>query len=323
MRSLTITALACIAGILGVTAASAAQTYPARAVRIIVPFPPGEAADTIARLVAPAVSQRMGQQFVVDNRPGAAGQIGLQLLKQSAPDGYTIGMGQGGNMSVQPHTYAKLPYDALNDFAGVSLAATNYLAVVANPGAPFKSAKEMIEWAKKNPGKMSVGTNGEGGYPHLTMEFLARSAGFTFLHVPYKGAGQITTEAIAGQIQTGVGSYTSMSPHVQAGRLRLIAVTNNVRVPNKPELPIFADVVPGYDMRGWFGFVAPKKTPREIVQRLNAEINRAMQLPEVNAKLVDLGLIVQNESAEYFDKFLKGEYDKYGKLVRDIGLKPR
>ncbi|MGQ0522046.1 MAG: Bug family tripartite tricarboxylate transporter substrate binding protein [Betaproteobacteria bacterium] len=315
--------LAGIAGTLAVATPSEAQTYPTRAVRIIVPFPPGEAADTIARLVAPVLSQRMGQQFVVDNRPGAAGQIGLQLLKQAPPDGYTIGMGQGGNMSVQPHTYAKLPYDALNDFAGLSLAATNYLAVVANPGAPFKTPKDMIDWAKKNPGKLSVGTNGEGGYPHLTMEFLARSAGFTFLHVPYKGAGQITTEAIAGQIQTGVGSYTSMSPHVAAGRLKLIAVTNDVKVPNKPDLPIFAEVVPGYDMRGWFGWVAPAKIPRDIVKRLNAEINRAMQQPEVNTKLVDLGLLVQNESAEYFDKFLKAEYEKYGKLVRDIGLKPK
>ena len=315
--------LAGIAGMFGVAMPSEAQTYPTRAVRIIVPFPPGEAADTIARLVAPVLSQRMGQQFVVDNRPGAAGQIGLQLLKQAPADGYTIGMGQGGNMSVQPHTYAKLPYDALNDFAGLSLAATNYLAVVANPGAPFKTPKDMIDWAKKNPGKLSVGTNGEGGYPHLTMEFLARSAGFTFLHVPYKGAGQITTEAIAGQIHTGVGSYTSMSPHVAAGRLKLIAVTNDVKVPNKPELPIFAEVVPGYDMRGWFGWVAPAKMPRDIVKRLNAEINRAMQQPEVNTKLVDLGLLVQNESAEYFDKFLKAEYEKYGKLVRDIGLKPK
>lgn len=323
MRILSYCAIGLLAAVMGSTNTLAAQTYPVRAVRVIVPFPPGEAADIIARLVTPAVSQRLNQQFVVDNRPGAAGQIGLTLLKQATPDGYTIGMGQGGNMSVQPHTYAKLPYDALKDFSGLALAATNYLAVVANPGSPFKTPTEMIEWAKKNPGKLSVGTNGEGGYPHLTMEYLARSAGFTFLHVPYKGAGQITTEVLAGQIQTGVGSYTSLSPHVQAGKLRLIAVTNDVRVPNKPELPIFADVVPGYDMRGWFGFVAPAGTPRDIVKRLNAEINRAMQLPEVNAKLVDLGLIVQNESAEYFDKFLKREYDKYGKLVRDIGLKPR
>lgn len=322
-RVLALCAFALAAGFGAAPVFAAQPTYPVRAVRVIVPFPPGEAADIIARLVAPVLSQRLGQQFVVDNRPGAAGQIGLTLLKQAPADGYTIGVGQGGNMSVQPHTYAKLPYDPLKDFSGLALAATNYLAVVANPGAPFSNAKEMIEWAKKNPGKLSVGTNGEGGYPHLSMEYLARAAGFTFLHVPYKGAGQITTEVLAGQIQTGIGSYTSLSPHVTAGRLKLIAVTNDVRVPNKPELPIFADVVPGYDMRGWFGFIAPAGTPRDIVKLLNAEINRAMQVPEVNAKLVDLGLIVQNRSAEDFDRFIKQEYDKYGKLVRDIGLKPK
>lgn len=323
MKLLTLCALALVAGAFGSTGAYAAQPYPARSVRIIVPFPPGEAADIIARLVAPVLSERMGQQFIVDNRPGAAGQLGLQLVKQSTPDGHTIGMGQGGNMSVQPHTYAKLPYDALKDFAGLALAATNYLAVVVHPSAQFKNAKEMIAWAKANPGKLTVGTNGEGGYPHLTMEFLARSAGFTFLHVPYKGAGQVTVDVLAGQIISGVGSYTSQAPHITTGKVRLIAVTNDVRVPNKPDLPIFADVVPGYDMRGWFGFIAPAATPRDIVKRLNAEINRAMQLPQINAKLVDLGLIVANESPEWFDKFIRNEHAKYGKLVRDIGLKPR
>lgn len=323
MRILTLCALALFGGLFGATEASAAQSYPVRAVRIIVPFPPGEAADIIARLVSPVLSERLGQQFVVDNRSGASGQLGMLLLKQATADGYTIGMGQGGNMSVAPHTYAKLPYDALKDFSGLALAATNYLAVVANPGVPFKTAPEMIAWAKANPGKLSLGTNGEGGYPHLAFEYLARSAGFTFLHVPYKGAAQITVDVLSGQIQTGIGSYTSLSPHVLAGKLRLIGVTNDVRVPNKPDLPIFAEPVPGYDMRGWFGFVAPAGTPRDIVKPLNAEINRAMQLPEVNAKLVDAGLIVANESSEYFDKFLKNEYAKYGKLVRDIGLKPR
>jgi tripartite-type tricarboxylate transporter receptor subunit TctC len=195
--------------------------------------------------------------------------------------------------------------------------------VVANPNEPFKTVKEMIAWAKANPGKLTVGTNGEGGYPHLAFEYLARSAGFTFLHVPYKGAGQITTDVLGGQLQTGIGSYTSLAPHILSGRLRLIGVTNDVKVPNKPDLPVFADVVPGYDMRGWFGFVAPAGTPRAIVKRLNEEINRAMQLPEVKSKLVEAGLIVANESPEWFDKFMKTEYAKYGKLVRDIGLKPR
>lgn len=322
MKILTLL-LALFTSLFGFNGVFAAQPYPSKSVRIIVPFPPGEAADIIARLIAPIIGERMGQQFVVDNRAGASGQLGLTLLKQATPDGYTIGMGQGGNLSVAPHTYATLPYDPLKDFSGIALAATNYLAVVANPSAPFKTASEMIAWAKANPGKLSVGTNGEGGYPHLTMEYLARSAGFKFLHVPYKGASQITVDVLGGQIMTGVGSYTSLAPHILSGKLRLIAVTNDVKVPNKPELPIFADVVPGYDMRGWFGFVAPAGTPHAIIKRLNAEINRAMQQPEVNKKLVEAGLIIANESPEWFDKFMKNEYGKYGKLVKEIGLKLR
>lgn len=322
MRILTLF-LALFTAMFGSTWAFAAQTYPTRAVRIIVPFPPGEAADIITRLVVPAISERMGQQFVVDNRPGASGQLGLTLLKQATPDGYTIGMGQGGNLSVAPHTYARLPYDPLKDFAGISLATTNYLAVVANTSVPFKTPAEMIAWAKANPGKLTLGTNGEGGYPHLAFEYLARLAGFTFLHVPYKGASQITVDVMGGQLQLGIGSYTSLSTHVLSGKLRLVGVTNDVRVPNKPELPIFADVVRGYDMRGWFGFVAPASVPRPVIKRLNEEINRAMQLPEINSKLVDLGLIVANQPPEWFDKFMKNEDVKYGKLVRDIGLTPR
>jgi tripartite-type tricarboxylate transporter receptor subunit TctC len=292
-------------------------------VRIIVPFPPGEAADIIARLIAPVMAERMGQQFVVDNRAGASGQLGLGLLKSAPADGYTIGMGQGGNLSVAPHTYKKVPYDALKDFAPIALNATNYLAVVANPNAPFKGAADMIAWAKANPGKLSIGTNGEGGYPHLSFEYLARSAGFKFLHVPFKGAAAVVSSVLGGEVMTGIGSYTSLVPHIQAGRLRLIGVTNHQRVAENPQLPVFADIVPGYDMRGWFGVVAPAGTPREIVRRLNAEINRAMQQPDVNAKLVAAGLLVANESPEFFEKFLKTEYEKYGKLVRDIGLTPQ
>lgn len=217
MKNLMFCALALVVGTFAYPGFSEAQTYPTRPVRVIIPFPPGEAADIIARLIQPVISERMGQQFVVENRPGASGQIGLTLLKSATPDGYTIGIGQGGNLVVAPHTYKKLAYDPVKDFAA-------------------------------------------------------------------------------------------------------IAVTNDVRVPNKPNLPIFADVVPGYDMRGWFGFIAPAGTPPDIVKRLNAEINRAMQQPDVKAKLTTAGLLVANESADYFQKFIRSEYDKYGKLVRSIGL---
>src|SRR5574342_335567 len=284
MRQVRILAVAALA--LGFAAGALAQSYPSRPIKVIVPFPPGDAADILSRLIGPKMSERMGQPFVVENRAGASGQIGLEVLKNSTADGYTIGVGQGGNLVVAPHTYKKLPYDPLKDFVPVALLATNYLAVVANPGVPFKSAAEMVAWAKANPGRLTLATNGEGGFPHLAFENLAAMAGFTFQHIPYKGAAQIITDVMGGQVQLGIGAYTSLSPHVLFGRVRLIAVTNPVRVPNKPELPIFAEAVPGYDSRGWFGYVAPAATPREIVAKLNAEINRAMKLPDVSEKMI-------------------------------------
>jgi tripartite-type tricarboxylate transporter receptor subunit TctC len=308
---------------LGLASAALAQSYPSRPIKVIVPFPPGDAADILSRLIGPKVSERLGQQMVVENRPGASGQIGLEVLKNSAPDGYTIGVGQGGNLVVAPHTYKKLPYDPLKDFAPIAVLATNYLAVVANPGVPFKTAAEMVAWAKANPGKLTLATNGEGGFPHLAFENLAAMAGFTFQHIPYKGATQINTDVIGGQVQLGIGAYTSFSPHVLSGRVRLVAVTNPVRVPNKPELPIFAEAVPGYDSRGWFGYIAPAAVPRATIGLLNAEINRAMKLPDVADKMVAAGLIIVTESPEFFGDMIKSDYAKYGKLVRDIGFKPQ
>ena len=321
MRQVRILVLAGLA--LGFAAAAFAQSYPSRPIKVIVPFPPGDAADILSRLIGPKMSERMGQPLVVENRAGASGQIGLEVLKNSAADGYTIGVGQGGNLVVAPHTYKKLPYDPLKDFVPVALLATNYLAVVANPGVPFKSAAEMVAWAKANPGRLTLATNGEGGFPHLAFEHLAVMGGFKFQHIPYKGAAQIITDVMGGQVQLGIGAYTSLSPHVLSGRVRLIAVTNPVRVPNKPELPIFAEAVPGYDSRGWFGYVAPAATPREIVVRLNDEINRAMKLPDVSEKMIAAGLIIVTEPPEFFGDMIRSDYAKYGKLARDIGFKPQ
>ncbi len=300
-----------------------AQSYPSRPVKVIVPFPPGDAADILSRLIGPKVAERMGQPVIVENRAGASGQIGLEVLKNAPADGYTIGVGQGGNLVVAPHTYKKLPYDPLKDFVAVAILATNYLAVVANPGVPFKSAAEMVAWAKANPGRLTLATNGEGGFPHLAFEHLAVMGDFKFQHIPYKGAAQIITDVMGGQVQLGIGAYTSLSPHVLSGRVRLIAVTNPVRVPNKPELPIFAEAVPGYDSRGWFGYVAPAATPREIVARLNDEINRAMKLPDVSEKMIASGLIIVTEPPEFFGDMIRSDYAKYGKLARDIGFKPQ
>src|SRR5215475_3591028 len=190
--------------LIALAGSAAAQTFPTKPIKVIVPYPPGDAADILARLIGPKVSERLGQQMVVENRPGASGQIGLEVLKNSAPDGYTIGVGQGGNLVVAPHTYKKIPYDPLKDFVPIAELATNYLAVVANPNLPFKTAAEMVAWAKANPGKLTVATNGEGGFPHLAFEHLGVMGEFKFQHVPYKGASQIVTDVIGGQVQTGI-----------------------------------------------------------------------------------------------------------------------
>jgi tripartite-type tricarboxylate transporter receptor subunit TctC len=316
MRFLIALALA-----LSVTQADA--QYPNRPIKVIVPYPPGDAADILARLIGPKVQERTGQAMVVENRPGASGQLGMGVLKEAANDGYTIGVGQGGNLVVAPHTYKKIPYDPLKDFVPVAILATNYLAVIATPSVPFKDAAEMVAWAKANPGKLTLATNGEGGFPHLAFENLAALGGFKFTHVPYKGASQIATDVIGGQVQLGIGAYTSLSPHVNSGRARLIGVTNPVRVPNKPELPILADAVSGYDSRGWFGYVAPAGTPRDMVGKLNDEINRAMRQPDVAEKMVAAGLIIVTESPEYFGDVLKKDFEKYGQLVRSIGFQPQ
>src|SRR3989440_4649469 len=178
-----------------------AQPYPSKPIKIIVPFPPGNTMDIMSRLAAPKMSERLGQQIVVENRPGASGMLGLDLVARAAPDGYTLGAGQGGNLTVLPHTSKAIPYDALRDFAPIAVSTTNYLGIVANPAAPFAPVGEMIAYAKANPGKLTVATNGEGGFPHLPFEHLRMPGGFSFTHVPYKGSAAIATDVIGGQVQ--------------------------------------------------------------------------------------------------------------------------
>jgi tripartite-type tricarboxylate transporter receptor subunit TctC len=304
-------------------AAANAQPYPNRPVRIIVPFPPGNTTDIMSRLVAPKMAERLGQQVIVENRPGASGMLGLDYVAKSPPDGYTIAAGQGGNMVVLPHTSKNIPYDALKDFAPITVSTTNYLGIVANPNAPFKTIGEMVAYAKANPGRLTVATNGEGGFPHLAFEQLRTMADISYTHVPYKGSAAIVTDIIGGQVQAGIDGITPMTPHVKSGRLRLLAVTNKTRVQLWPDTPAAAEDVPGYESGGWFGYVAPARTPREIVAKLNDEINRAMRAPEVSEKLVAAGLIVVTESPEYFADLLKSDFAKYGKLVKDIGFQPQ
>ena len=307
----------------GIAGTAFAQAYPAKPITIVIPFPPANTTDIMSRLIAPKMSERMGQPVIVQNRPGASGMLGLEFVARSVPDGYTIAAGQGGNLTVLPHTSKNIPYDALKDFVPIAISTTNYLGIVANPEAPFKTVAEMIAYAKANPGRLTVATNGEGGFPHLAFEHLRLMGGFGFTHIPYKGSAQIATDVMGGQVQAGIDGISGLAPHVRSGRLRLLAVTNRTRVALWPDTPAAAETVSGYESGGWFGYVAPAGTPREIVQRLNDEINRAMKLPEIAEKLVIAGLIVVAEPPEYFGDIIRSDYAKYGKLVRDIGFQPQ
>ena len=300
-----------------------AQTWPAKPIRIVIPFPPGNTTDTMSRLIAPKMSERLGQPVIVENRPGAAGILGLDQVAKSPADGYTIACVQGGNMVVLPHTSKNIPYDPLKDFAPISVTTFNYLAIVADPNAPFKTIGEMVRYAKANPGKLTVATNGEGGFPHLAFEHLRTMGGFTYTHIPYKGSSAIATDIMGGQVQAGIDGITGMTPHIKSGRLRLLAVTNKIRVDLWPGTPAAAEDVPGYESGGWFGYAAPAGTPRAIVLRLNEEINRAIREPDVAEKLAGLGLIIVGESPEFFSILLKNDFAKYGKLVKDIGFTPQ
>ena len=308
---------------LAAPAPALSQTYPTKPIRVIVPYPPADTGDVIVRTIAQRLGERMGQQIVVDNRAGASGQIGLELCARAAPDGYTLAVGQAGNVALAPHTYKNVPYDPVKDFVPVALVAMNYLALVVHPSLPYKSVGEMIAWAKKNPGQLKFASNGEGGFPHLSFELLRSQAAFTYVHVPYKGSAQIVTDLMGGQIDAAMASYTSLAPLAKSGKVRLLGITNPSRMAAAPDVPTVADTVPGYSSRGWFGFLAPAKTPRSIVVRLNEQINQVMKLPEMNERMTAAGLVIVTEPPEAFGELIRSEDKKYAKLTRDIGFKPQ
>jgi tripartite-type tricarboxylate transporter receptor subunit TctC len=297
-----------------------AQTYPAKPVRLIVPQTPGDSCDVLSRLIGAKVSESLKQQFTVDNRPGAGGQLGLQLLTQAPKDGYTIACGQGGNMVIVPIAYKKVAYDTMKDFAPIQMPVTNFLALVVHPSTPFKTVKELVAYGKANPGKLAFGSNGEGAFIHFSLELFRSLGGFTYLHVPYKGAGPVITDIVSGQLDGTISSYISLSPHITAGRLRLVAIGREKRSPKYPQFPTIAETLPGYENSGWFGFIGPSGMPKEVIALLNKEMNRAVQLPDVKDKLDAFGLEVHAESPEFFADVIRRDFEKWGKVAREIGL---
>jgi len=296
-----------------------AQDYPSRPITVIVPYPAGDLADVIARLLGAELNKQLGQPIVVENRPGASGLIGLQAAAQADADGYTLVLGQMGSMAVAPNIN-KWPIQVRDAFEPVAMAYTNYMMLVTTPSLPVKSLAELIAYSKANPGKVRGASNGEGGFPHLTMELLRKNAGLDFTHIPYRGSSQIVSDVVSGRVEMTIFGYSGLYPFVQDGRLRGVAITGRQRNPNAPDIPTVAETVPGYEALGWFGYFAPKGTPKAAVDKINAAVNQALASGEIQEQARRLGLDASPGTPADFAQAWKADYDKWGGIIRDLGL---
>ena len=312
--------LAALALVLAATAASA-QPFPSRPLRLIVPFPPGGSTDILARALALKLAEGFAQAVIVDNRPGAGGSIGAEAAAKSAPDGYTIMMGHLGTLAVNAAIYKNLPYDPVKSFAPVSLMAMVPSVLVVNPSLPVANAAELIAYARANPGKLAYGSAGSGSTSHLTTEYFKLATGTDILHVPYKGVGPMLTDLVSGQLSMGLNGAPAVMPHVNSGRLRALAVSSLNRLPSLPQIPTLAEAgVKGFEANGWYGIVVPAGTPRELVARLNAEIRRIMQTPELRTRLDAEGAIPAAGSPEEFGAFIAAEIARWGEVLKRAGI---
>jgi len=297
-----------------------AQAYPAKPVRVIVVFPPGGSNDVTARIVFQKMSEITGQQFLIDNRGGAAGTIGAAVVAQSPPDGYTL-MVQSTTHIANAHVYKKLPYDTLGDFIGVTPLARQVGMLAVHPSLPVKTGKEFIALAKKRPGDIVYSSAGNGSYVHLAGALLMNLSATKMIHVPYKGGGPSTTALVSGESQVTIATIGSLFTHLQANRVRPLGVTSDKRTTQFPNVPAIAEFVPGYDFTAWVGCFVPKGTPRPIVDALNAALKKALDDRGVAEKLSKQTLDPMYMTPEQFTQRLKSDYDKYGKLIREIGVK--
>lgn len=288
-----------------------AQSFPAKPVRIVVPFPPGGGADALARLMAPKLIEIWKQQVIVENKPGASGHIGADLVAQSPADGYTVLMS----------STASLTEKNVHQFAPVTLVSASPYIVTANPKVKASNIAELIALAKANPGKLSFGSSGTGAASHLSAELFKSMAHVDLLHVPYKGTGQAVTDLLAGQIDLLFAPSQAVIQHVKAGKLKALASTGAKRTENLPELPTVGESVPGYTAVGWFGLLAPVATPKAVVEKLSADANHVLVDPVVRGRMVALGADPSGNTPEEFARFIREDQAKWGKLMREAGIK--
>ena len=309
--------------LLALASTADAQSWPAKPIRIISPYPPAGANDLLARIIAPKLSEQLGQPVVVENRAGATGNIGAELVAKAPADGYTLLMGQAGNLTINISLMAKIPFDPVRDFSPVTMLASTPNVLVVHPSLPVRTVKDLIALAKAKPGQINYATSGIGSPGHLAAELLNKSAGIRLVHIPYKGAAPALLDVVAGNAHLYFTSAVSAQPFIPSGRLRMVAVASAKRSPSLPEVPTVAEAgFPEFDVSSWWGVVAPASTPREVVMRLQTEIHRVIALPEIRAKLAEQGLDIATNTPEQFAAYIKSETAKWAKLIREVGVKP-
>src|SRR6266850_2180621 len=304
-------------------AVASAQEYPSKPVRMVVGFPPGGGTDIVARIIAPRFSELLGQPVVIDNRPGATGTVAAGQVAKATPDGYTIMMGHVSVNAIAPSLFANLPYDVNRDFAPIALAAAVPHLVVVHPSVPATTLKELVAYLKAQPAKLTFPSAGNGSMPHLAGEVFQSLAGVKMVHVPYKGTGQSMQDLLGGQHLVAFDTMPASAPHVRSGKLRALAVSTPARVPSFPEVPTAEEAgVAGYVVTTWYGLFAPAGTPAPIVSRLHAEMVKAMQTPDVRARLEGIGADgTISRSPEEFAALVRADTARYAKIVKDIGLR--
>jgi tripartite-type tricarboxylate transporter receptor subunit TctC len=326
VRFLVSLARAAVVLSLGLSVAAQAQdaaSYPNKPIRLIVPVPPGGAADGMARLVADHLQAKWGQPVLVDNKPGAASAIGLGLLSKAPADGYTIGMGNIAANAINPALQpANFPFNPVKDFAAITLIGVTPLILVVNADkVPSKTIPEFIAYLKANPGKIAYGSSGTGSSLHIAMELFLQKTGTTMLHVPYKGSAPMMTDLLGGQVLASMDAATTSWPQVQAGKLRALGVAGSERAFFAPDLPLVRDIVSGFDVKPWHGLMAPAGTPPAIVNKLSEEIQAFLRTPAAQAKLQAAGIVRVGNSAAEFQAFMASEFELYKKIIQEAGIK--